>query len=444
MPTTNLDKHIGDKVISGTATVGRTGAYVDLTGKPTLATVATSGRYNDLSGSSILKADFWTFVAVNPLTNGLAVIDSVTPVAGQYWMLPASGVNAGVWLVTPSGAWTRHPDLSTDAQLRSCEVIGRSGTGSALGVDGLFNCTNSTAITVGTTTITYSPARSFDAVGNVNFGLLGPSTNLGIQFYSGGGSTVAASIQRASGANGNFIVNNVGTGNLLFNFGGVTGITVSGGRMRVGSALAPSAELHVGGAGRSAAAWGLSGIVLTLGAATYTDTSTAASGTVVSAAMSAFPATTYASTNTAVTVSDLFGLYVNLPLAGTNVTATRRWSLGLAGGVQANVLGGNGGVPTLVAGPAAGTSPPGGTPTGNNVSFLLNFTTGTLPVTGVLFTGTFTGAYPTAPRAMLTPSTANVVALNLFVTTTNTTFTVSCGTAPIASTAYGLQMAFFG
>lgn len=36
------------------ATVATTGAYGDLTGKPTLATVATSGAYNDLTGKPTL------------------------------------------------------------------------------------------------------------------------------------------------------------------------------------------------------------------------------------------------------------------------------------------------------------------------------------------------------------------------------------------------------
>jgi hypothetical protein len=40
--------------ISGLATVATTGAYSDLSGKPTLATVATSGAYADLSGTPSL------------------------------------------------------------------------------------------------------------------------------------------------------------------------------------------------------------------------------------------------------------------------------------------------------------------------------------------------------------------------------------------------------
>lgn len=444
MPTTNLDQYIGNKVVSGTALAGRTGVYSDLTGKPTLATVATSGLLNDLSGRSLLKADFWTPVAVNPTTNGLAAIDSVTPVAGQYWMLPNSGVNAGVWLVTPTGTWTRHPDLNSDAQLRSCEVIARSGTGSALNIDGVFNCTNATAITIGTTSVTYTQVRTCDTLGNINYGLWGSGGNMGFQFYANGGTTAAASIQRASGANGNYIFNNAGTGSVLFNYGGTTGVTIASGRVRVGSAIAPAAELHIGGAGRAVGAWGLNGIVLSVGAATYTDNTTAASGTVTAAAMCALPATTYASTNTAVTVTDFYNLYVNLPTTGTNVTATRRWALGLAGGVQANVLAGNGVAPVLTAGAALGTAPTVGTTTGNNVSFSVTTTSGTAPTTGVFFTGVFSTAYPIAPRAMITPSSSNVMALNLFVTTTTSGFTVTCGTAPAASTAYLIQMAFLG
>ncbi|MEN9631957.1 MAG: hypothetical protein RL077_361 [Verrucomicrobiota bacterium] len=409
-----------------------------------LAAVATSGQAIDMRGTTYIKADFWTYAALNPLTNGLTVADSVTPAPGQYWMLANSGVNNGVWFVTASGAWTRHPDLNTDAQLRSTTIFARSGTGSALNIDGTFNCTNSTAITIGTTTITYSQVMTFDALGNVNYGLWGTGGNIGFQFYSAGGTTATASIQRQTGANGNFIINQTGTGSCLLTFAGTTGVTVTGGRMRVGSTSAPTAELHIGGAGRTQSAWGLAGIVMTAGATTYTDSSTAASGTVSAAAMSALPATTYAATNTSVTVTDLYGLYVNRPTTGANVTATRRWSLGLEGGIQANALAGNGVAPVLAAGAALGTTPNVGSTTGNNVSFSVTTTSGTATSTGVFFTGTFSTAYPLAPRAIITPSTANVAGLNLFVTTSTSGFTVSCGTAPAASTAYGIQIAFLG
>jgi hypothetical protein len=53
---------------AGFATVATTGAYGDLTGRPTLATVATSGQYNDLSGRPAL-ATVATSGSYTDLTN---------------------------------------------------------------------------------------------------------------------------------------------------------------------------------------------------------------------------------------------------------------------------------------------------------------------------------------------------------------------------------------
>jgi hypothetical protein len=82
------------------------------------------------------------------------------------------------------------------------------------------------------------------------------------------------------------------------------------------------------GTSNSYAAWGTNGINLIQSAATFTDTSTAASGTVTTAYMNVFGAQTYAATNTAVTVSTLYGTYFINPVAGTNVTAPTKYALG--------------------------------------------------------------------------------------------------------------------
>ena len=44
----------GARANLGISTVGHTGAYNDLTGKPSLATVATTGAYSDLTGKPTL------------------------------------------------------------------------------------------------------------------------------------------------------------------------------------------------------------------------------------------------------------------------------------------------------------------------------------------------------------------------------------------------------
>ena len=83
----------------------------------------------------------------------------------------------------------------------------------------------------------------------------------------------------------------------------------------------------------SANAWGTTGISLYSQAATYTDNSTAASGTVASSAIHALARPTIAAQNTTVTYTDSATFYIaNSPANGTNVTVTNPWSLWIAAG----------------------------------------------------------------------------------------------------------------
>lgn len=67
--------------------------------------------------------------------------------------------------------------------------------------------------------------------------------------------------------------------------------------------------------------------------ATFTDTSTAASGTVATGTFNSFARPTYAATNTSVTVTDAATVYIaNAPAAGTNVTLTNAYALWIDAG----------------------------------------------------------------------------------------------------------------
>ena len=82
------------------------------------------------------------------------------------------------------------------------------------------------------------------------------------------------------------------------------------------------------GTSNSYPAWSINGVNHIVSAATFTDTTTAASGTVTTAYMNLFGAQTYAATNTSVLVSALYGTYFTAPAAGTNVTATNKYAVG--------------------------------------------------------------------------------------------------------------------
>jgi hypothetical protein len=97
--------------------------------------------------------------------------------------------------------------------------------------------------------------------------------------------------------------------------------------------------------------------------------------------------------------------------------------------------------PTAAAGANAGSSPPAPVKTNcSDVSGKITFGTGTGPAAGAQAVITFNTAYANAPTVVLTPINSASAALNLYVSSTTTTFTVSCVNAPSASqanTVYG-------
>ncbi len=71
---------------------------------------------------------------------------------------------------------------------------------------------------------------------------------------------------------------------------------------------------------------------------------------------------------------------------------------------------------------------------------------GSANAAGVLATVTFGTSYTTAPKAVtLTGRTANAVGIGLYVSAISTTgFTISCASAPAATTTYDLSYAVVG
>jgi hypothetical protein len=78
----------------------------------------------------------------------------------------------------------------------------------------------------------------------------------------------------------------------------------------------------------SQSAWGLNGIQLQATAATYTDSSTAGSGTATNAVFNSFAQPTLAATNASVTTTNAANVYIAAaPTAGTNQTITNAYAL---------------------------------------------------------------------------------------------------------------------
>ena len=96
----------------------------------------------------------------------------------------------------------------------------------------------------------------------------------------------------------------------------------------------PDGHLDIAG-NITASAWGTSGIIFQADAATFTDSSTAASGTAASAVFASLAQPTLAATNTSVTTTDAAALYIaNAPTAGTNMTITNPYALWIDAGTS--------------------------------------------------------------------------------------------------------------
>lgn len=118
------------------ATVATTGAYSDLTGKPTLATVATSGAYNDLTGKPSL-ATVATTGAYNDLTGKPTLATVAT--TGAYSDLIGSPTLAAV---ATSGAYSDlsgRPTLATVATTGAYSDLSGTPTLATVATTGSYN-----------------------------------------------------------------------------------------------------------------------------------------------------------------------------------------------------------------------------------------------------------------------------------------------------------------
>ena len=91
--------------------------------------------------------------------------------------------------------------------------------------------------------------------------------------------------------------------------------------------------MTIGGTAISASAWGTAGIQKNALATSYTDSSTAISGTAASATFTSFGRPTLLATNATVTTTNAATVYIdNSPLASTNQTITNAYSLWIPSG----------------------------------------------------------------------------------------------------------------
>lgn len=123
-----------------------------------------------------------------------------------------------------------------------------------------------------------------------------------------------------------------GGGNVSSNGFVTTSANITGANLLANtSVIAPT--LQVSGS-QTTSAWGTDGTGLIVSSATYTDSTTAGSGTVASAAINVINRPTIAASNIAVTATKASTLYVaGAPIAGNNVTLTNAYAVQVAAGI---------------------------------------------------------------------------------------------------------------
>jgi hypothetical protein len=172
-------------------------------------------------------------------------------------------------------------------------------------------------------TITIEIPDDINLVGNLVAAKITSNTTATVTGNITGGNLVTAGIVTATG---NVIGGNLTTAGQVVATGNVTGGNLVTTRVVQGSTVTTSGS-------KSASAWGTSGIGFIATGATYTDSSTAASGNVANAHIHSIARPTIAAANFTVTVSKAASFYVaGAPIAGGNITITNPYAIQVAAG----------------------------------------------------------------------------------------------------------------
>jgi len=339
-----------------------TGSTFVMDTSPTLVTPAlgvATGTSLDLGGTTLLASRALTIDTggVFDINLGTAAGDDFTIDTSAFVVEGDTG-KIGVGTAAPGSRI--FVDSAIDEVLLSLEISSSQADGSGAGTNALELRRSSGAVTgyfnireaTGRTSLRL--ARSSSNNCNVGDIMLGPSNQAdsGIIFYdssyqvcNNGVNSITANQTDVNFGNDVFIDGNADevqltvqghstqTSNLqIWENSSGTDLSVISGLGYLGLGIdTPTAHLQIDG-NMSAAAWTTDGIAFDVNAATYTDTSTAAAGTVATRTANSFGAPTFASTN-AITVTDAFTLYVPKTVAGTNTTITRANSAYFEGNV---------------------------------------------------------------------------------------------------------------
>lgn len=177
---------------------------------PVAAGLMSAADFLQLQRARVYLVDmiYWS----NATRSGVHTTDGYTCADGDIVACVGSGAQNGIYQVNAGGAWTRVPWYSTDADIRGSWIVAKANGSSSSG--NTVQCTNAAAITVDTTSITYSVPFCFGiaTAGQLSINRYGTASALSLAFYANGGTSATTGVNRATGANGNFDITNTGTG----------------------------------------------------------------------------------------------------------------------------------------------------------------------------------------------------------------------------------------
>ena len=193
--------------------------------------------------------------------------------------------------------------------------------GTVLGTDDLLSITTSGATTFQNTADSTNAFSVLTQGSGTVFRI--DTTNAQAEFANGSAST--PSISFANDEDTGIYAN--GSDSIRFTNGGTDSVAINSlGNLGIGDTT-PDALIELNGS-RTLNAWGTAGAQFQVATGTFTDDSTAGSGTATIATFNSFAAPTLAATNASVTTTDAATLYVGgAPIAGTNQTITNSYSL---------------------------------------------------------------------------------------------------------------------
>jgi hypothetical protein len=278
---------------------------------PTL-TVDAYGRITSISNTASVGTV--TSVAMQADGEGIAVTGSPITSDGTI-----SITNTGVTRLT---AGTGIELSGSTGQITIASSLKASGTVTRVDM-------NSNTLTVLNSPITQSGTITIEIpdnislVGNLVAAKITSNTTATVTGNVIGGNLTTAGIVSATG---NVVGGNLTTAGRVDATGNITGGNLVTTNVVQGSTVTTSGS-------KSASAWGTGGIGFITTGATYTDSSTAASGTVANAHIHSIARPTIAAANFTVTVSKAASFYVSgAPIAGGNITITNPYAIQVAAG----------------------------------------------------------------------------------------------------------------